>query len=154
MAVHARARFVAAAALALSLAGCVDEGGREMSLQQYQWESRLLLVFAPSPGEAGVAEQRRKNADRQAEFPERDLLEGFLYETAPGTIGGDVASTSFSAEARQRLDIRQGAFVVVLVGKDGSVKFRSDRPVRPEHIFDLIDAMPMRREEMRRQRGG
>jgi hypothetical protein len=98
---------------------------------------------------AGAAEQRRLNAEREPGFVDRDLLEGFLYETAPGTLGGDTASPGFAAEARRQLNVEAGALAVVLVGKDGGVKFRSDRPVPPEQIFDLIDAMPMRRQEMR-----
>jgi hypothetical protein len=120
---------VAAAGLALSLAGCVEEEGPAVSLDPYQWKNRLLLVFAPSPDESGVAEQRRLNAESEPGFVDRDLLEGFLYETAPGTLGGDTASPGFAAEARRQLNVEAGALAVVLVGKDGGVKFRSDRPV-------------------------
>ena len=42
-----------------------------------------------------------------------------------------------------------GAFAAVLVGKDGGEKFRSEGPVSPEVLFEIIDAMPMRRREMR-----
>ena len=42
-------------------------------------------------------------------------------------------------------------FAVVLVGKDGGVKSVWREPVEARRIFAAIDAMPMRREEMRRQ---
>ena len=45
-----------------------------------------------------------------------------------------------------------GEFAAILVGKDGTEKFRSDEPVRPETLFGLIDAMPMRRREVRDRR--
>jgi hypothetical protein len=35
------------------------------------------------------------------------------------------------------------------VGRDGGEKLRSAEPVAPEELFDLVDAMPMRRREMR-----
>ena len=38
---------------------------------------------------------------------------------------------------------------ILLVGKDGGVKLRSEEPVSIQRIFDLIDSMPMRRREMR-----
>ena len=152
MALDAWVLVLVAAGLALSLAGCVEDEGPDVSLDQYQWKNRLLLVFARSPDEPGVTKQRRLNADRRGGFVDRNLLEGFLYETAPGTLGGDAASTDFSAEARRRLNVEVGALAVVLVGKDGGVKFRSERPVPPQQIFDLIDAMPMRQQEMRAKR--
>jgi hypothetical protein len=48
-----------------------------------------------------------------------------------------------------RLDTAQ--FTVVLIGKDGSEKFRSHEPVGPAQLFALIDAMPMRQAELRKK---
>jgi hypothetical protein len=47
---------------------------------------------------------------------------------------------------------RQGAssFAVVLVGKDGGEKRRSNDVVAVEELFAQIDAMPMRQSERRR----
>ena len=44
------------------------------------------------------------------------------------------------------------AFTVVLIGKDGGEKFRAGKPTQAEEFFALIDAMPMRRAEMRRKK--
>jgi hypothetical protein len=53
---------------------------------------------------------------------------------------------------RQRFHIEPGGSTFILVGKDGTVKLR--RPsVRLSNLFEVVDAMPMRRAEMRRQRG-
>ena len=41
-------------------------------------------------------------------------------------------------------------FEAVLVGKDGGEKLHSPDPLTPERLFEIIDAMPMRRQEMRR----
>ena len=43
-------------------------------------------------------------------------------------------------------------FGVWLVGKDGGTKLSETKPVTTEKFFSLIDAMPMRRAEMRRRR--
>jgi hypothetical protein len=37
------------------------------------------------------------------------------------------------------------------VGKDGGEKLRSDTVVSPEQLFSIIDAMPMRKDEMKNQ---
>ena len=41
-------------------------------------------------------------------------------------------------------------FTVILVGKDGGEKYRSDQPLSQKKLYAIIDAMPMRREEMRK----
>jgi hypothetical protein len=41
-------------------------------------------------------------------------------------------------------------FTLILVGKDGGEKFRSEKITTPQQLFQVIDAMPMRQSEMRR----
>lgn len=43
------------------------------------------------------------------------------------------------------------AFTFILVGRDGGEKLRSSEVVSAEKLFGLIDAMPMRKDEMRRK---
>jgi hypothetical protein len=37
----------------------------------------------------------------------------------------------------------------ILIGKDGEVKFQGELPVGLSDIFSIIDAMPMRQQEIR-----
>ena len=55
-----------------------------------------------------------------------------------------------AAALRRRLDLPATRFRAVLVGKDGGAKLASDAPIPPQKLFATIDAMPMRRDEMRR----
>lgn len=41
------------------------------------------------------------------------------------------------------------SFTLVLIGKDGGEKFRSYKPVSAKDIFDRVDVMPMRIEEIK-----
>jgi hypothetical protein len=50
-----------------------------------------------------------------------------------------------------RFGLTPSTFAVVLVGKDGTEKFRSTQPVSAPALFALIDQMPMRRWEMRQR---
>ena len=43
------------------------------------------------------------------------------------------------------------SFEVLLVGLDGGIKLRQDQLVTTDKLFNLIDSMPMRQREMRRQ---
>ena len=81
-------------------------------------------------------EQRRLLGGHGSGFEERDLLTTIFPE--------DDSST----EARARCGIEPGSFAVVLVGRDGTEKFRSGAPVKAQELFEKIDAMPMRRREM------
>lgn len=45
--------------------------------------------------------------------------------------------------------VKEGIFMVVLIGKDGSEKFRTETLLLPQKLFALIDAMPMRQSEMK-----
>lgn len=38
---------------------------------------------------------------------------------------------------------------IVLIGKDGGIKLKKPFVLSAEHIFDVIDSMPMRRAEMK-----
>lgn len=42
-------------------------------------------------------------------------------------------------------------FVLILIGKDGTDKLRTEQSVLADCLFGLIDRMPMRKEEMRRK---
>jgi hypothetical protein len=54
-------------------------------------------------------------------------------------------------ELRKTLGVKKDA--IVLIGKDGSVKASWNEIVDPIIVFEIIDAMPMRRQEMRERRG-
>ena len=51
------------------------------------------------------------------------------------------------SQLREALQI--DGFEIVLIGKDGGVKLRSKTPLDVETLYAVIDAMPMRRREMR-----
>lgn len=45
--------------------------------------------------------------------------------------------------------VKSQQFRTILVGKDGGIKLNSDKPLDACALFNLIDTMPMRRQEMR-----
>ena len=54
----------------------------------------------------------------------------------------------FTVETR----LNAKTFSVVLIGKDGGEKLRRPTPLAPDELFALVDAMPMRRAEMRERK--
>jgi len=128
--------------------------------EAYQWEHRLLFVFAPSETTDARAAQEEQFEGRDAGFRDRDLLLLTLRDTDEGTLregpGADPQRLTPVAVERlyDRFDVPADAFRVVLVGKDGTEKRRDAEPVTTRSIFDTIDAMPMRQREMRESSGG
>ena len=98
---------------------------------------RQLLIFG-DPNWRAVKEQLELLKKDSAGLREREVV-----VTMAGV--GDAAWKRFAVPLHSD-------FTVVLVGKDGGEKYRSHRPLSTAELFALIDAMPMRRAEMRRRR--
>ena len=121
-----------------TLAAGAGAAGGDM-LDAYRWRSRVLVLSAPDPGDARLKAQRAALASARGGVGERDLV---VLEAV-----GDGAE---AAALRERLGLPARTFRAVLVGKDGGAKLASDEPIPPQRLFATIDAMPMRRNEMRR----
>ena len=57
---------------------------------------------------------------------------------------------SANPDLRRRLSVPADGFAFLLLGKDGGVKLRSATPVSFAELAAIVDAMPMRQDEMRR----
>jgi hypothetical protein len=98
-----------------------------------QNDKRFLLVLARRQGDPRIAAQKAEVAQLARAGEDRDLA--VVVALADPELG------------------RGRPFEVVLLGKDGGAKLRSDKVVTAGALAALIDAMPMGREELR-SRGG
>jgi hypothetical protein len=116
----------------------------------YQWKKRALVVFSPSAGDARLARQKTIVGGNRTAFLDRDVVVVYV-------VGGDVMHDlgpppGMSASALRSLyRASEGAFRVLLVGKDGGVKIDSPVPPAAADLFAEIDRMPMRRDEMKKR---
>ncbi|WP_339793836.1 MAG: DUF4174 domain-containing protein [Imperialibacter sp.] len=119
-------------------------------LEQFAWKNRIVLVFhSESNAEIGV-EQVALFKKQQKEFDDRDLVLGVIDSGGNGAIDGASIGAKDAATLQQTFNPANSDFLIVLIGKDGGVKLKEQTVVPVETIFDLVDAMPMRRAEMRR----
>lgn len=128
-------------------------------MDQYRWKKRPLLVFAPSPEDARYRAQVDSLSQVGEGLADRDMVvihclaradaEG-RYAFVETDAGGSFQRHLLEQRAQTELRDRYGdpGFQVILVGKDGGVKLRSDQPVAVPRLFSFIDSMPMRRREM------
>lgn len=120
-------------------------------LSAYVWKNRLLLVFAPSADTPAVSAFYDQLHRQTEALRERDLLVLASVESGPSTGIDKPLAPSDARDLRSKFGILTGQFRVVLVGKDGGVKAAYTAPVRLQKIFERIDQMPMRKQEMRNQ---
>ena len=121
-------------------------------LDGYLWKKRLFFVFGDQTSRFELNEQLARLARDPAGLKERDL-EVFVGEARKRL---EILGTRLSPRTlRNHLGLPATGFAAALVGKDGGVKMRSTTPVPLQtDLYTLIDAMPMRQQEMRRQTGG
>ncbi len=120
-------------------------------LDAYRGANRLIVLSLP---EGSSAEKlNRTLVTQQREIEERDLK---IIDVSKGQHRVATASRPTAEQIniiRKQLSIGVGETqpVFILIGKDGGEKARCHDAVDLEKWFALIDAMPMRRAEIRDQ---
>ncbi|UCH47326.1 MAG: DUF4174 domain-containing protein [Betaproteobacteria bacterium] len=118
-------------------------------LSQYRWKNRPLLVFAEDADDRNTQETREALRASACELTDRDMVIGWILERGESRLGATPIDSRTANALRSHLQVREGNFAAVLVGKDGGVKARYAKAPNLEEVFSLIDGMPMRRSEMR-----
>ena len=122
-------------------------------MRDFTWKNRVLLLFAPDALHAEFRRQRQILAAVPPGLADRDLAIVTVRADSGVRVDGEPGKIDAGALQR-RYAVGPGEFRVVLVGKDGGVKLARPQAVPATALFELIDAMPMRRDEMRRRDGG
>jgi hypothetical protein len=119
-----------------------------MALEKYRGEHRLLLVLAPDEDNAAYRRQQEMLRAAELGLSERDMVTVFIVQDAL-SMGGGLAPTGSAGDLRNAYDVMPQACRVALIGKDGSMKLHEEEPIAAADLFALIDALPMRKREMR-----
>ena len=132
----------------LALVCCGAPAAQGSALEPFRWKNRLLLIFAPEVKHPELLGQNQVIAKCPGGFLERDMrIIRIVGEET--TLDGRSRPDWSAGELRQKFKVSGKVFALVLVGKDGRRKLTSPRVVGREKLFTTIDAMPMRRQEMR-----
>ncbi|TKC00674.1 DUF4174 domain-containing protein [Pedobacter cryophilus] len=100
---------------------------------------REVLVFAPEGFSEKLEKQVKILKSDSKGLQERDIKLS-VYRI-----------TSKTLTRYKNLNLSKQNFTFILIGKDGGEKFRSTEVVSLVKLYSLIDAMPMRKYEMRKQ---
>lgn len=118
-------------------------------LGKYRWKNRLVLIFAASREDSFYRKQIDEFEGEMDGLVDRDVIVMDLLDTGQTALGGPPFTHGQQSLLRAEYEVPAGAFELVLIGKDGTVKLRSEGTVSAADLFALIDSMPMRKEEIR-----
>lgn len=113
--------------------------GDMADLNEFVWTKRPLVVFADSPNDPRFIQQMAFITERLEDLDDRDVV--VLTDTQRGQ----------KTALREKLHPR--GFMLVLIGKDGTIYLRKPAPWDVREISRVIDKMPMRQQEVRDRRG-
>ena len=121
-------------------------------LSKHRWQHRLLLILTDNINSPAYQRQIAALSKEQADLTERKLV---IYTLTPkqyrtGLTDENSWKPSDSLYEKYRKAVSE--VEVVLIGLDGGVKLREQDILSCEKLFAVIDAMPMRRAEIRKQR--
>ena len=121
-------------------------------VKEHLWKERVLIVTASSPTNVGYKRQDQLLMKGRKGMKERDLVIYRLYSDHWLNPDNHRISEEQAKAMYRAFDIDPDTFSVLLIGKDGGVKMRRDDIVSTREIFQLIDSMPMRQQEMRKSK--
>ncbi len=140
-------------ALSAAIAAAVSGHGpawATSSMTDYLWENRPLVLFAPDAGHPILAAQSEALEGQTEALRERNIV--FIDVIGEMTTIDGLDASGLKADAlRRRYGVASGEAAALLVGKDGGVKVRNAAAIESSTLFETIDAMPMRRYEMRQR---
>jgi len=131
-----------------------------MNLSAEEWNDwrdgrRVLLVRAALPEDVRWKEQKTVLSAQTEDLAVRDVVVVEWTGEADLKVwrsGGRVLVTALPREIQAGL--RDVAWKVLLIGRDGEIKSAWDKVVPPDEIFAKIDAMPMGRSEKQARESG
>ncbi|MEM7620695.1 MAG: DUF4174 domain-containing protein [Pseudomonadota bacterium] len=121
-------------------------------MENYLWEKRVLIIFSPSTERSNLKAQNRMLSAVKSGLRERDMVVWRLIDGKSVTVNGRQKPHLPTRIFYKHFKVSPEKFVVILLGKDGGEKLRKARRVTADELFALIDAMPMRQQEMREGR--
>lgn len=124
-------------------------------MEKHQWKNRIIIIQASDERSPLYKDQLSVFSDSESAFIERKLV---LYEIVGDKYRiRDFQKTDHSGDWQNLKDQpgfltgNKKPFSVFLIGLDGGVKLKKTDILTQKELFGLIDSMPMRRQELRKQ---
>lgn len=126
-----------------------QENYEMLNLKNFEWKNRVLIIGGDSSKFKSQLDQINFESN---EFYDRDLVI-ILIEEDNSRISYDGLKTIKTIDYDSTLNLRNKynfkEFKLILIGKDGGEKYNSKKLVSINVIYELIDGMPMRKQEIK-----
>ncbi len=119
------------------------------NLKEHQWKNRVVLIITNDSESQNYASQLQEFNMHIQEFEARKLI---YYKVLPNKHKLE-SNTDNSwvkdSDLYSKYNPANSAFRLILIGLDGSIKINQNELLTTKALFETIDAMPMRRGEIK-----
>ncbi|GAL13309.1 serine-threonine protein phosphatase [Vibrio astriarenae] len=115
------------------------------SLVDYNWKNRIFLIQEP----ASSAKVIQALTDDSKAVDERDVIWFVVGKDSIASNQAGPLSDSLKSQVKSSFTNRSRQ--TILIGKDGGIKSRTDE-FDLDQLYKQIDAMPMRKREIEKER--
>jgi hypothetical protein len=115
----------------------MSSGPVSFRLDDVRGHRPVILVFAPSDRSPSFENQVTLFEEDEALHRANPAMV-FVLDEGTSTADGSHLDASSSDELRTSFGVDADAFLVVLIGRDGSVRHRDDTPLQPAAIVDRL----------------
>ena len=120
-----------------------------LDLKSFEWKNRILVIGGNDSKYQNQFDNLEVNKN---EYTDRDMVV-ILINKDESKISYDGLNVFNNLDYDSTYSIRKrfnfDDFNLILIGKDGGVKYNTNKPVKINKIFEIIDKMPMRMKEIK-----
>lgn len=121
------------------------------NFESHEWKNRLVLILVDETDNENYENQLKELKSNPDGLKERKVV---VYHITPEKfkVGLSDGEWQKSETVYNRYKKTDSQPEILLLGLDGGVKLRANEFLSNQKLFDTIDAMPMRMQEMRRKK--
>lgn len=121
------------------------------NIKSHQWKNRVVLIVSKTDSSKSLKKQLDYFKNNENEFKERKLI---TYQILPNryllSAKGELNNWIEDKTLYKEFMTLEDEFKIVLIGLDGNKKHTQNTPIYTKELYRIIDAMPMRRSEIRK----
>uniref|UniRef100_UPI00404A214B DUF4174 domain-containing protein n=2 Tax=Flavobacterium sp. TaxID=239 RepID=UPI00404A214B len=126
---------------------------QSQNFKEFRWKNRILVIETTNQDNPLYQKQLLVLKDKISELSERKLV---IFEIVNQQFKKSTSDSLNQNGNWQNLDknyktkcIEDNEFSISLIGLDGNLKLQQNDLLLTKYLFEIIDVMPMRRNEIR-----
>lgn len=118
------------------------------NIEKHLWENRVLLIYDSNEKSQEIEDQLAILNKHKEELQERKIV---IYSFTEKNYNLNFENIwKKSEELFLRFKPKKDVFTILLIGLDGGIKLEQNKILLSEKLFAIIDGMPMRKSEIRK----